>query len=361
MRFPCLFMLTAAASTAAASGVASLSEIVTKAFQSHLDARDIAGVAVAVVAEDKAEYFFLGKAQLEPEAPVGPETRFEIGSITKVLTGTLLAMAVQEGGVTLATPVQDLLPAGVQLAALQRPITLLDLATHSSGLPRMPDNLRPANEANPYADYCAENLLDFVRAYQPRRAPGLEYEYSNLATALLGYALAQKAGKPYRELLDERLLGPLGMTSALASAPAGTAQGHTGRSRFLRGKELLKAGNWDFDVFLAAGGVRANIEDMARFLRACMAPPATPLGEALRDAQQPRFKVNETLSVGLNWHILALPGAPPITWHNGQTGGFHSFLGFDPETQQGIVALANTDYDIDPACWGVLKALREAQ
>lgn len=139
---------------------------------------------------------------------------FEIGSITKLFTGTLLAAMARNGEVRLTDPVASLLPAGLSVPALKRrQITLEDLATHSSGLPRDPTTLGPGSTANPYADYSADALCEFLAGHELARAPGSRVEYSNLATGLLGHALALRAGTTYGELVRERILQPLGMTS----------------------------------------------------------------------------------------------------------------------------------------------------
>ncbi len=344
----------------------SLEATVQSLFQSHVEARDIAGAAIAVVQGDETHFFYFGTTNLGSPTPPGPQTLFEIGSITKVMTGTLLALAVGDGSVALDTKVGALLPEGIAAPSFKaREITLLDLATHTSALPRMPDNWKPADILQPYVDYAEDKLYAFLSEYKLPRAPGATYDYSNYATALLGHVLAKKADTSYEKLLRERLLAPLGMSAThIVSTPAQmdtAAQGSTSVRSLIVRKNLDPRAMWDFDVFQPAGAVRSNIEDMAKFLKASMSPPASPLGDAMRLAQQPHFKVNDQLSVGLNWHILSLPKKPAITWHNGQTGGYHSFLGFDPKSRSGIVVLCNTDFDIDPAAIQILTILASAQ
>ena len=340
----------------------TLDATVQMAFQPHVEARDITGAAVAVVQGAETHFFYFGSMALGSQTPPGPHTLFEIGSITKVMTGTLLALAIGDESVTLDTTLGALLPEGLATPSFKgREITLRDLATHTSALPRMPGNWKPANVMQPYVDYTEDKLYAFLNDYKLPSAPGTTYDYSNYATALLGHVLAKRAGTSYEKLLRERLLAPLGMAEThIASTPdqlAVAAQGSTTvRSLVLR-KNLEPRAMWDFDVFQPAGAVRSNIEDMAKFLRASMSPPDSPLGRAMRLAQQPQFKVNDQLSVGLNWHILSLPKKPVITWHNGQTGGYHSFLGFDPKSMTGIVVLCNTDFDIDSVALGLLETL----
>lgn len=347
---------------AAAVRAATVDERIQQAFAPHLETHDIAGAAIAVAHAGEITTVYLGKSNLDTGSPPDGQTLFEIGSITKVMTGTLLALAIQDGAVALDTPVQDLLPANHHLPTYKRQeITLEDIATHTSGLPRMPGNWHPADRMQPYADYHAEQLYTFLDQYELPRPSGKKYEYSNMAVALLGQVLALKATTPYENLLRTRILSPLGMADThltAATAPMErAATGYTAVGKGKDGKTLEPRAMWDFDAFQPAGAVRSNIADMAKFLTACMTPPDSPLGAAIRLAQQPRFKVNDQLSVGLNWHILSRPGQAPITWHNGQTGGFHAFLGFDPVQKTGIVVLCNADFDIDAAAIQLLAAL----
>ena len=147
---------------------------------------------------------------------------FEIGSITKVFTAAILADMVARGQVRLDDPVAQLLPATVKVPSRNgRRITLLDLATQSSGLPRLPTNFAPKDSANPYADYGDQQLYDFLSGYELPRDPGATYEYSNLGMGLLGHALARKAGMSYEQLVSRRVLAPLGMKeTAITLSPA---------------------------------------------------------------------------------------------------------------------------------------------
>src|SRR5687768_15042206 len=143
--------------------------------------------------------------------PVGSRSVFEIGSITKVFTGILLADMVERGEVSLSDPVARYLPEGVKVPSRNgREITLLDLATHHSSLPRMPGNL-PQDPSNPYPPYAMEEMYAFLAQHELRRDIGAEFEYSNMGVALLGEALARRAGGTWDEVVRERVLEPLEM------------------------------------------------------------------------------------------------------------------------------------------------------
>jgi CubicO group peptidase (beta-lactamase class C family) len=154
--------------------------------------------------------------------PLDGDTVFEIGSVTKVFTAALLADMVARKEVSLDDPISKYLPAGMKTPTRGgRSITLGDLATQSSGLPRLPDNLAPKDPSNPYADYTVEKLYDFLSRYELTRDIGAMYEYSNLGVGLLGHLLALRAGTSYEELLTKRILQPLGMRdTAITLSPS---------------------------------------------------------------------------------------------------------------------------------------------
>ena len=270
------------------------------------------------------------------KSPPDGRTIFEIGSVTKTFTATLLAEMVMRGEVTLDTPVADLLPKDVRIPS-DGMVTLRHLATHTSGLPRLPENLDLTNTLNPYADYTAEMLYKGLTDDARRHKPGQEYGYSNLGAGLLGHALARKAGMSYEQLVIERICKPLGMrdtkTTLGAADRARLAQGHD-----FAGVELPP---WDFDALAGAGAIRSTTDDMLTFVAANLGLVESPklLRDALRLAHERQANVDERTDIALGWHIGKRTGA---RWHNGQTGGYHSFVAFVPAKQVGVVVLCNT-------------------
>ena len=303
-----------------------------------------AGMGVGIVAGllDATGTRVVSYGQSGTGRPLDGNTVFEIGSISKVFTALLLADMVRTGEVALDDPVGKYLPATVTVPARNgRRITLLDLATQSSGLPRLPTNLTPKDPANPYADYTAAQLYDFLNGYQLPRDPGARYEYSNLGFALLGHALALRAGKPWEQVVEERVIRPLGLKDTritlTPSMQARFAAGHA---------DGEPAGSWDFSVVAPAGALRSTVSDMLRFVAAAM-DTTGPLAPVFRATEQARRVITPNrLEIGLGWHILHIDGRD-IVWHNGGTGGYHAFAGFEPATRRGVVILANSTDDID--------------
>ncbi len=298
------------------------------------------GIVVGVVDAHGRRIVAYGSLDKGDARPLNGDTVFEIGSATKVFTSLLLADMVQRGEVALADPVAKYLPAEVKVPERNgRSITLLDLSTHTSGLPRMPSNFQPKDSANPYADYTVKQLYDFLSGYQLTRDIGSKFEYSNLGGGLLGQALAHRAGMDYESLVQARITGPLGMHStAIALTPdmkARLAIGHN--------TNLEATSNWDLPALAGAGALRSTANDMLTFLAANLGYVKSPLAPAMASMLAVRRPtgVGGLGEIGLGW-LVAKSSENEIVWHNGGTGGYRSFVGFEPKTGAGVVVLSNT-------------------
>lgn len=308
----------------------------------RVDAGRFAGVAVGLVARDGTRRVIA----YGPKAGVTPfdgNTVFEIGSITKTFTSVLLADMVRKGEVAFDDPVVKHLPPGTVVPARDgKQITLLDLATQSSGLPRMPDNFAPADNENPYADYTPAQMYAFLAKYQLPRAVGEKYEYSNLGVGLLGQALSFRAGKDYETLVTERVLRPLGMNDTrIAFSPAMRARlapGHT--------ESGADAKNWDLPTFAGAGALRSTVNDMLTYIRANADSTSKPLGATLAMTHRERYPISPEMAIGLGWHRRKT-ATDVIVWHNGGTGGYRTFTGYLESSGLGVVVLSNTSQGVD--------------
>lgn len=301
------------------------------------------GIVVGMIADDPQERWVVGYGRLsatDDRVPDG-DTVFEIGSITKGFTGILLAQAVLNGEVKLDDPISIYLPEGVAAPDYEgKPITLLDLATHTSGLPRMPDNFHPKDPSNPYADYTMDQMYDFLSGYSLPRAPGSTFEYSNYGMGLLGNLLVRRAGKTdYEALLLERITRPLGMDSTrIELTPEMRSRLATPHSSYSVATSL-----WDNTTLAGEGAIQSTANDMLTFLAANMGMTETELQPALQQANTPQ-RPGDTLAsfIGLGWY---LPGSGNgIHFHGGDTGGYTSFLAWDSERKIGVVVLMNV-YD----------------
>jgi len=266
---------------------------------------------------------------------IGPDSAFEIGSVSKTMTSTLLAELIAQGKASLDDPLSAHLPAGTPVPAFEgQPILLRHLVTHTSGLPALPPRMDMADARNPYASLTADALLASLGDVTLSRAPGAQFEYSNFASMLLSWIVAQRAGTDFETLLRGRLFEPLGMERAyIAQRPEGVraAGGHTANG--------LPAPAWTFPVDLAGvGGVRATLEDMVRYVQANLDPASTPLRDAIELAQQ---RVTAQPPMAMNWALLPVAGRQVLV-HEGGTGGFSSFVSVDREAGRGVVILSDT-------------------
>ena len=294
--------------------------------------------------------------------PLGAQSVFETGSVNKTFTATLLADLVAQGKVALEDPVAKYLPAEVRVPSLAgREITLLDLATHRSGLPKSVDNHQPADPQSPYADFTMETIYAFLASHELRREPGAGFEYSNLGFQLLGHALGRAAGMSYSELHRQRILEPLGMTATGPTHEGETAgwitQGHRSGAAVT---SLMGA-----EASLGAGSYLSTVEDLLLYLKANVGLPGSELEQAMKVAQEVRAAWGEgSGNIGLAWRSDTVQGRL-IVEHGGNTAGFTSLIAFDPERRVGIVMLANTfaypdRTPIDLLAFGPHKATPEA-
>ncbi len=302
------------------------------------------GVAVAYVDASGVTFFNAGKFDMADQRPMTPDTEFEIGSMTKVFTALLLADTVRAGKVALDTPVG---------APFERSaITWQQLATHTSGLPRLPGDFRPGDPANPYADQDLARLEQSFRREAPKAKPSERMDYSNFGYAVLGQALAGAWGQPYRAVLKERILGPLGLKDTVTTwrkaDPARLAPGHAEQGR---------AANWDLDAYAPAGALVSTTRDLARFVQACLGFVDTPLAPVLAEVTKPRAMGDMPgRQIGLGW-LVEKRGESTIVWHNGGTGGYRAFVGFDPAKRVGVVALTNHTRGTEPLGFALLAGV----
>ncbi|MEU2659718.1 serine hydrolase domain-containing protein [Streptomyces sp. NPDC007325] len=271
---------------------------------------------------------------------------YEIGSVSKGVTGLLYADALERGEVTAGTALGALLPlADVPAGA----VTLGALATHRSGLPRVPGSARPwrrtvalwRHGTNPYGEDVA-GLIEQARTVRvgPRRP-----RYSNLGFELLGHALAVAAGTSYAELVAARIGTPLGLGCFYLPADPSELRPSAlaGTSRRGRPREP-----WTGEALGPAGGIRADIGSMARFTAALL--DGTAPGTA---ALHPVAPFTGGTRIGAAWITLRLRKLS-VTLHNGGTGGFRSWVGLDRDSGTGVVVLAAASASVDRAGFALL-------
>jgi serine-type D-Ala-D-Ala carboxypeptidase/endopeptidase len=279
-------------------------------------------------------------------AKVDRSTLFEIGSISKVFTGLILADMVNKGEVSLDDPAAKYLPAGHRMPERGgRQITLRDLSTHRSGLPRMPDDMGRADTIDdPFADYSEARLLAFLDRYQLARDIGAKWEYSNLGAGLLGYLLGRAAHSDYETLLRKRITGPLGMKDTMVTLKGGNVPRLVAPfDRYMR-----PARPWNMTLFAPAGGIRSSAADMLIFAHAVL-DPTSPIAAAMKTALAARVAGQSAqVEQGLGWQIAHPQPGRELLMHDGQTGGYQSILILEPAKARAVVALSNSQAQPSP-------------
>ena len=321
---------------------AKITEEVKENIQARVKAGENVGVVIAFIEDESVDYYSYGTIDLRHNIPVDKQSIFEIGSISKVFTCTMLADEVLKGSMKLSDPISKYLPEGVTAPKINgRVITLQDLATHTSGLPRMPDNFNPADPSNPYIDYTPKLMYEFLSNHELIRDIGSEYEYSNFGMGLLGHILELHTGKSYEDLLIEKITSVCNMPNTRLVLTDYMKE-HLAKPH----SQGVEVSNWDLTGLAGAGGIRSNTEDMVNFIKANMGVTKLNIYEAMVLSQKVVYeKENDQFKMGLGWHY-AQNGDDTIIWHNGATGGYKSFTGFVKGTSKGVVVLANSDGDI---------------
>ncbi|GAA4105135.1 serine hydrolase domain-containing protein [Mucilaginibacter panaciglaebae] len=271
-------------------------------------------------------------------------TIYEIASISKTFTATLLAWYVNEGKLSLNDPITKYLPDSVAANPALKDIKLVNLSNHTGGLPGLPSNFsaqKDYNDANPYKNYTRQMLFEYLKSCTLRSQPGTKYAYSNLAVGLLGVILERVTGKPYEQLVNEIICQPLGMKSTLQHlypliAPR-LAAGYN--------EDAKQTTSWDFDALAACGSLKSTINDLLIYARANMTKSDTKLSKAFQLAHQVTFN-NGDSQVTLGWHIIKIDGISYI-FHNGGTEGSSSFLAYNIEKGLAVVLLSNAGASTD--------------
>lgn len=305
--------------------------------------REFATVAIGISHNGERRYWQVGEPIVVEGEPVPSEsTLYQIGSVTKTFTGLLLADMVEEGLVSLDTTVGELAPDGVELSDDTAGITLRELATHTSGLPRISGDLLVTSlfgSADPYAEFDTEKLWNALSTTSIPARGDRTYSYSNLAMGLLGQLLADRQETDYAMLLATRITEPLRMHDTVIEFSeeqlARLAPGH--------GADGLECNIWTFDALAGCGALSSTSADLLTYLEFQMHPDDGPLGPAMHLSQEAHYEAPDSgLVLGLAWHMVSVAGPHPLIFHDGGTNGYVSFAGFIPATQTAVVVLCNS-------------------
>jgi len=355
-----LMAMTAPICLAQKAGIdPKLRNLVRERAQDLVSSRKTVGLVVGLLTKQGSMVIGFGTTGREGAGRPDGRTLFEIGSISKVFTALLLADLVEKGKVKLETPLRTLLPDGLKLPRhTGGEITLLDLATHTSGLPRMPTI---KDWRDPFAAQKAQVVHAFLASIADKPAGSPRYSYSNLGFGILGHTLGTVAGLPYEQLLKNNICKPLGLRDT------GITLTSTQKKRLARGHQvdvrrddpLTPTGRWNFADLEGCGAIVSSADDLLIFLQHQAAITESPLRKIMNASQQQRRdRPGKQSSVALGWHLEGRPDdSATLIWHNGGTNGYASFAGFEKKGQVGLVILNNSNWSVTAMGFEILKKL----
>ena len=322
-----------------------------------VDNKTNAAMVIGLVDANGTQFYGYGKTSNATNATtVNENTLFDIGSITKTFTTTLLDDMVSRGIVKLDDPIEKYLPPTVRVPTYNgSEMTLEHLATHTSGLPDYPPNLQVSNITT-YPNYTREQMYQSLSKVILTRPPGSHFQYSDFGMALLGDILSSKVGMPYEQIVTDRILNVLGMNTTRITLSDTTLLSHLALGHFNVIEIPITSVSFVNPPPLApAGSLHSSTRDMVKYLSANMGLIKTVLDHSMQDTHKIRLYTNITkvvpynVYVGLGWFTTTNFGSQ-IIWHNGEVLGYNSFTGFNPATQRGVVVLCSTmPQDIDVA------------
>jgi len=309
-------------------------------------------LSVAIIHNDEINYYGIIKEN-DTIKPIDNKNKiFEIGSITKVFTSTVLVSLVEDNKFKLADYINSYYSFPFKD---NTKITFESLANHTSGLPRLPENLDLTNAHNPYKNYGEKALNEYLEnMLKLESEPAKVYSYSNLGAGLLGYTLGLSQKTSFQKLLQDRIFEKFRMTNSFTSS-------NNLNNSLVKGLnsngEIVS--NWDFDALFGAGGILSSTEDLAKFAKAQL----NPKNRELALSRKPTFNVNEKMEIGLGWHILKSENDKELFWHNGGTAGYSSSIAINLEGRNAVIILSNVSAfnpkmkNIDNLCFELIGTL----
>ena len=274
---------------------------------------------------------------------------FEIGSITKVFTSSVLASIVLDNKLKLNDFVNDYYDFPFNN---NTKIKFLDIANHTAGLPRLPENLDLSNEVNPYKSYGNKELNEYLKnILELDNKTVTKYEYSNLGAGLLGHTLGLSQKLTFNDLLIKRIFNKYKMQNTHTSLNG--IENNLVKGLDDKGQEVS---NWQFDVLFGGGGILSTTEDLAKFAQAQF----DKKNKELELTRKPTFDIKDDMKIGLGWHILKTEKGFNWIWHNGGTGGYSSSIVLDVEKKNGVIILSNVSAfnpkmeNIDKLCFDLM-------
>lgn len=337
--------------TGSAIPIPSIEEVnsIEDIVQPYLNHKNTKALSIGIFDKGQIQYYNYGICSEDHPVLPTQQSIYDIGSITKTFTTAVLAQMVQEGKVKLTDPISLYLPKEVfKWASDSLAITLEDLATHQSSLPRMPSNF-PRNPFSSQKNYQQKDLFDDLATFSPKVKSKRKASYSNFGVGLLGSILAEIEELTYEEMVSNRILLPLGMKNTFIESDKEKMVGHN-----LFGRP---APPMNFQVMHGAGAIRSSTEDIMKYMIANLERK-----EPFQTTHHPRAIFNDPDKIGLGWILIPSKTTEGIIiFHNGGTSGFFSALAFNKDTQTGVIVLSNSFQSVDEVCFRILELLEKEE
>ena len=308
-------------------------------------------LSIAVIQNGETNYYGIIKEDDTIKPTKNQNKIFEIGSITKVFTSTVFASLIEDKKLKLTDEINTFYSFSIKD---NTKISFQSLANHTSGLPRLPENLDLSNETNPYKNYGKREIEEYLKnLLKLENEPSKISSYSNLGAGLLGYTLGLSQKTSFQKLLQKRVFDKYKMTNSFTSS-------QNLNNKLVKGLdgngEVVT--NWDFDVLFGGGGILSSTEDLVKFAYAQF----NPKNKELALTRKPTFNIDESMKIGLGWHILKTDKGFNWVWHNGGTGGYSSSMVIDAEKKNGVIILSNASNindNIDDLCFKLMKQIEK--
>lgn len=320
-------------------------------FANVKDFPDNTQVSIAYIENGRTQFYGIIKQNDTVKSIKNQNKVFEIGSITKAFTATVLASLVMDQKINLKDDINSYYPFPFKENSQ---LTFQNLSNHTSGLPRLPDNLDLPDESNPYKSYGKKEIESYLKNNLQIKNHPVKYEYSNLGAGLLGYTLGLSQKTSFQNLLQKRIFDKYKMENSY------TTSEHL-KDKLVDGfnEDGEKVPNWDFDVLFGGGGILSTAEDLTQFVKAQF----DPRNEELLLTRKSTFTINKEMEIGLGWHILKNKNKEDVFWHNGGTAGYSSSLAFNVQNKDAVIILSNVSAfnpkmeNIDNICFELLHTI----
>lgn len=331
----------------------TLDSVVDRSVVDFMQSPQNCGLSIGIIKDSVTYFYNYGETKRNNKDLPDKNSIYEIGSISKTFCGIILAYAVGEGKIKLEDDIRKYLPERYSNLEINKQfIQIKHLANHTSGLPRLPDNLKDQQDFNlldPYKNYTKNMAFEFLKTVRLDHEPGDVCEYSNFGMALLGMILEKVYNLPFEEIIKKNICLPNNMNSTVITLNQEQLKlftdGHNTAGEFTP--------HWDLGALVTAGGIRSTSGDMINYLRYNL----NEADAALKLAHRSTF--NNGNNVALAWHIIKTKYGNELIWHNGGTFGYSSFCGFIKEKKCAIVVLSNSGNNVDHIGISILKLLQK--